>query len=295
MPVSPRIIKGRIKSIKSTRKITKAMELVSAAKMKKAVDKAMSSRPFSAYAYQVLERIVGSGQMNHLHPLLAERPIKTTLLILVTANRGLVGGLTTNLLNFVASSVQDPMFRPEGSQIEAVTVGKKGQGMLARLGIPLVASFETLTDNPTLDDVRPIASLIMNGFLSKKYDRVFVANSDFISAVNQKPHMRQILPVSRTAIATVAGGTSTSDDYTFEPSARAVLDEVIPKIVLTQTYQAIVEARASEQSARMVAMKNASDNAKEIIDDLQSLYNRVRQAKITQEIAEISAGKAALE
>ncbi len=325
MPASTKLIKGRIKSIKSTRKITKAMELVAASKMRKAVSNALATRPFSRHGWDVLTRIVGRGDSN-AHPLLQNREVKKILVILVTTNRGLVGGLNANLLNFVERQLRDPSKlmisrvgdtweqpKNETAEISIATIGKKGEKAMARMNYKIVASFNTVTDTPTFAETRPISKFMIDEFLAGTYDKVVLAYNDFISAVAQKPRLRQILPISsydlEKMIAHLDRGGAPSlfasgegrtleykdgTDYLFEPSEREVLQSILPKLTATQLFQALLEASASEHSARMVAMKNASDAAKDIIDDLQLSFNQVRQAGITAEIAEISSGAAAL-
>lgn len=330
MAVSPRVVKGRIKSIKSTRKITKALELVSAAKMKKAVDRALQSREYARESYEVLKRIIAKGKARALHPLLQERVSHNILMILVSSDRGMVGGLHANLAQYVAKITKDPrslaMSRTgnvwktvdenEKVTLDIATIGKKSEMIASKLSLPVVASFNELSDVVSLDEVRAVTKFVIDQFLTKKYDKVLVVYSDFISVINQKPKVRQLLPVSIVDLEkTIASALNEApmmsrdeqrtlppntekekgDDYIFEPGVKEILEEMVPKIVLTQMYQALLESRSSEHSARMMAMKNASDNAKEIIEDLQTMYNQLRQAKITQEIAEISAGKAALE
>lgn len=325
MATSLRVIRGRIKSIKNTRKITKAMELVAAAKMRKAVSSALSTRPFARYSWDVLSRIVGRGGENE-HPLLTVRDVRKVLVILITPNRGLVGGLIANLLNYTLAQLRDPKklaisrvgdrwhVSPKSNpEIGVVTIGAKGLQAMARLNYTIVASFDGVSDSPTLVEARPIAQFVMEEFLNNHYDKVVVCYSDFVSAVSQKPRVRQLLPVSsydfekmiamighdgKSLFETVekkALEETQGEEYIFEPDKSSLLEAILPKIVTVQLYQALLEGSASEHSSRMVAMKNASDAAKDIIDDLELTSNQVRQAGITREIAEISSGKAALE
>jgi len=327
MPANTRAIKGRIKSIKNTSKITKAMEMVAAAKMRKAVQSALDTRSFSKESWDVLRRIVGRGSDEEIsHSLLDVRSVKNMLVVLVTSNRGLVGGLNSALLRDVIGQMKEPkeMMRnrvgdtwlePELSDahIDVITVGKKGERAVIREGFDVVGSFGAVSDTPEYEEARPIAKMVRDAFVEQKYDKVVIAYNDFISAINQKPRIRQLLPVSSHDIEKMIAQTgrgekplmdavdqkeleySDGSEYVFEPSKQSVLDYVIPKVVNVQVYQALLEAAASEHSARMVAMKSASDAAKDLIDDLQFTFNQLRQAGITAEIAEISAGKAALE
>lgn len=301
------------------------MELVAGAKMRKAVEGALNTRPFSRQSWDTLMRIMGRGG-NQENPLLEVRQVKNVLVILVTSNRGLVGGLNSNLLRSVLVQLKEPhqlmrnrvgdkWLEPvdENANIEIVTVGKKGEHAMNREGYNVVASFGAVSDSPTYSEARPIARLAMNEFVEGKYDKAVICYNDFVSAVNQTPKIRQLLPVSsydiEKMIAEVGRGEKpllegheekelsheNGHEYIFEPNSNEVLTKIIPRLVTTQVYQALLEASASEHSARMVAMKNASDAAADIIDDLQFTFNQLRQAGITSEIAEISAGKAALE
>lgn len=309
MAVSTRIIRRRIKSVGNTRKITKAMELVAAAKMRKSVSAVLGSRPYAGLAWETIKALGGTD--SQMHPLLARREqVKRVLVILITSDRGLCGGFNAQMLKRVTDYA-----RGEGATpVDFITVGKRGQDALARAGANIVASWNGLAAVPTIVDVRPVATLAMQEFLDKKYDKVVLAYTDFISSLRQAPKVRQLLPLVRIAglgaveelaAASAPGQGESSEqpatqhfvmgaEYVFEPSPRAVLHLMLPRLVETQVYQAVLESSASEQSARMLAMRNATDAAGEMIDDLSFTYNQARQAAITREIAEISAGKAAL-
>ncbi len=327
MSASTRTIKGRIKSIGNTRKITKAMEMVSAAKMRKSIEAALNTRPFAQESWAVLRRIIGRGTTDHcMHPLLDVRVVKKLLVIVITSNRGLVGGLNSTLLRECLKNMKHPeqMMRnrvgdtwvpPSGGKadIDVITVGKKGERFISQAGFRVIASFGAMSDTPQYEEVVPIAKLAKELFVKQEYDKVVVCYNDFISAIHQKPRIRQLLPVSSIDMEKMIAQTSregqplleeyeekkveyeAGPDYVYEPSKQEVLNYIVPKLVNMQVYQALLEASACEYSARMVAMKNASDAAHDLITDLKSSFNQVRQAGITREIAEISAGFASLE
>ncbi|MFH2062611.1 MAG: ATP synthase F1 subunit gamma [bacterium] len=303
MPISTRLIRRRIKSVTSTRKITKAMELVAASKMRRAVSSVLASRPYAEAAWRAIRemaRVTDAG----LHPLLSTKPgAGRTLVVVFTSDRGLCGGFNSQLLRklnaFVAAL-------PEGTEVDYVTVGKKGQTAVRRTGGNIVATFTELSNHPTVADLRPIADLATADFTAGKYEAVHLAFTDYVSALVQKPRLSQLLPIARIeglgevseAIRQGQGevpGLAAGQEYLFEPSPREVLDEMLPRLVEAQVYQALLESSASEHSARMLAMRTASDSAGEMIDSLTLTYNQARQAGITAEIAEISSGKAALE
>ncbi len=294
-------IKRRIKSVKNTKKITKAMELVSASKMKRAINNALSSRVYASYSWEVLKSLalfVGENS----HPLLTEREEGKTLIIFITSNRGLCGGYNSQVTKKVISTLR----QAEGEQtvVEFISVGKKGEGALRRIGQTIVASFNELPDSPTLSDVYPIANLVIDMYKQGGYKQIRVAYTDFVSALSQVPHVRTILPVSKTAIqseieeaqdsVTPSTINQTPVDYKFEPDYDTLMSIIVEKIARMRVYQMILESSASEHSARMIAMKNASDAAGEMIDDLTLAFNKARQAGITQEISEISAGMASV-
>ncbi len=285
MPLATKAIKRRISSVKSTRKITKAMELVAASKMRRAVEAAVASRPYSSHAWEMLTRMLRATAERAAHPLLESREEGKTLVIVVTSNRGLCGGLNSNILrrtNELIATLESPDF---------VSVGKKGDRALSKRGSNLVASFVDIGDTPTYLSIAPIARIATEGFINGTYNKVVMVYSEFISAIAQKPTVRQILPLAVQEQQAVA---NSSEEFLFEPSADAVLETMIPRLVEVQLYQGMLEAAASEHSARMVAMRNATDAAKDMLDDLVFSWNRARQAAITKEIAEISSGMTAL-
>ncbi len=294
-------IKRRIKSVKNTKKITKAMELVSASKMKRAVTATLASRPYAQASWEILESLSQSGGESE-HALLKKREVKNVLVVLITSNRGLCGAYNAQIIRAVMKMIKEN----DGKQISFVAVGKKGEAALRRLGQNIVASFTELPDNATFRDVLPIGNLIMADYANGTYDKVYIAYTDFISALVSKPAIRPILPVSiseveksvetlgENAESNVNGQKSNATSYTFEPGYDALMSKLVEKIARSQVYQMILESSASEQSSRMMAMKNASEAAGEMIDDLTLAFNKARQAAITKEISEISAGMASV-
>ena len=287
MPVSTRVIRRRIKSVTNTRKITSAMELVAAAKMRKATAAALSSRPYAGGAWDAV-RAVTRAAAPDVHPLLrrhAGSPAPA-LVVLFTSDRGLCGGYNARALK---------AFFDRNAQLavaDVVTIGRRGEQALIRAGLAPVASFHDLGDRPSPTSVRPLARFAINGFVSEKYSRVLVVSTHYKSALTQLPYVTELLPLHEENSAEEKHGAS--PEYLFEPSPREVLDLVLPRIVESQLYQALLEATASEHAARMLAMRSASDAAADMIDDLSLTYNQSRQAGITREIAEISSGAAAL-
>lgn len=302
MPVSTRVIKQRIRSVKNTKKITKAMELVAASKMRKATSAVTGTRPFSRLAWETV-RMVGGHVDTSLHPLLTPRTgAERTLYIVFTSDRGLCGGYNARVLK---ESFVDMERREKGS-FDVVTIGRRAEVAMKRAGIATTASFVNVTNNPTFKEIQPVAQFAIEEFKKGSYARVLVVYTDFVSALSQKPTLFTLLPLAPEGIEGL-GETGTEDrssistphnlpptTYTFEPSPSRVLDAMLPRMTETMIWQTLLEAAASEHSARMMAMRSASDAATDMIDDLTLNFNQARQAGITQEIAEISSGAAAL-
>jgi F-type H+-transporting ATPase subunit gamma len=291
-------IKQRIKSTKNTRKITKAMELVSAAKMKKAVNATLQSRIYAGFAWNILQSLKNSGEDN-VHPMLKERNGNKTLVLLITSNGGLCGSYNTQVIKKIINLVK----KEGGGSMDFAVVGKKGETALRRLGQNIVSSFTELPDIVNLRDTLPVSQFVFESFKKEEYDKVLIAYTDYVSALTQIPQLKKLLPISKEELEEVledmVGDTppptsvkNDSTDYTFEPGYQILIPPLIEKVSRMQIYQMILESRASEHSARMVAMKNAKEAAGEIIDDLTVTFNKARQASITQEISEISAGMA---
>lgn len=292
-----RDIRRRIKSVGSTQKITKAMELVAASKMRRAVQQALATRAYAKAAWDILTNVSISTD-HELHPLLTERPVKRTALIVVTSDRGLAGGLNANVVRKTLEAVKS-----EGKEVDVISLGSKGADGLRRAGANLVAAFQNPHAHPTISDLAPIVKIAVDDFTAAKYDKVLVAYTDFVSTLNQKARVRQVLPIRKEELKQVLDDVSPDlgeakpfiNPYLFEPSPDAVLEKMLRNLVESQIYQVVLESLASEHAARMVAMRNANEAAEELIEDLNLTYNQARQAGITREIAEISAGRAALE
>lgn len=321
MPVNTKAIKRRIKSVGNTKKITKAMEMVAAAKMRKATEAAVNTRTYATLAWDLLIKL-SKGQREKL-PLLKTRKVERLLVILMTSNRGLCGSFNSNIIRKTAEQLKNPqnisqqrtkngvLKASEHVDIDVIGVGKKGSDFAKKLGINLIASYSEFSDTPELGDILPISRMVIEAYEKKQYDKVVVAYTDYKSAIIQVAKLRQVLPISehdleKMIIGLEKDGVENSngvieqpnndvDDYFFEPSTTEVLKVILPRLVETQIYQATLESAASEHSARMMAMRNASDAAQDMIKELNLTFNKARQAGITQEIAEIAGGAAALE
>lgn len=299
---STKALKNRIRSVKNTKKITKAMELVAASKMKRAVSRALSSRLYAGYSWELLtslsERLDGV-----THPFFEEKKEGKTLLVLITANGGLCGAYNAQAIKKALSFLREK----DKNTIDIVTVGKKGDGAMRRVGQNVVASFTEIPDNNiSLSDIVPLSKLIVDEYKNGMYKNIFVIYTDFVSALTQKAMERQLLPVSRVELKEMIESVGEEKDskeikelkkdipYVFDGDPSVIIEFLAEKLVMMQIYQMILESSASEQSSRMMAMKNASEAAGEMIDDLTLVFNKARQAGITQEISEISAGMASI-
>ena len=277
---SQRDIRRRIGSVKNIKQITRAMQFVAASKLKRAQDATLASRPYSEKLDEVLADLAAvlGGED---HPLLAERVGGKRLIVLITTDRPLAGPLNTNIVRFVARDIID-----NPGDLAVITVGRKGRDAMRRAGVPLEAHFATFGDRPSFADVLPLARLVTDDFLGGAYDRVDIVYSHWVSTLVQRPTSLTILPVQPAEDTEGIPG----NQFIFEPSASAVLEQLLPRYVATRLFQAVLEAKASEESSRMVAMKNATENAEELIEDLTLSYNKVRQANITREMIEIASG-----
>ena len=297
-------IKRRIKSVKSTKKITKAMELVAASKMKRAVASTLASSLYAEYSWEILQSI-GKNVDEITHPLFIERPVSNILLILITSNRGLCGAYNSQVIKKTLT-----LLRQEQGKIDMITVGRKGDVAMRRLGKKVLATFTELPTNISLADVLPISKLAIQQYTAGSYDKVLVAYTDYVSGMVQTPNIKQILPISKTELKELIDELAENKppshlevkppsgmgkiDYLIEGNKDALLGSLAEKLCRMQIYQMLLESNASEQSSRMVAMKNASEAAGEMIDDLTLVFNKARQSNITQEISEISAGMTAV-
>jgi F-type H+-transporting ATPase subunit gamma len=287
-----REVRRRIASVTNIAQITRAMQMVAASRMKRAQDAILGARPYSDELRAALARVVAAVDAE-VDPLLARRPVRKVGLVMVTTDRGLVGSLNANAVRAVLRHVaEEATIDGEQVEISAVTVGRKGRDALRRAGVPIVAHFAQLGDRPSFADVTPIARLVTRDFLAGTYDRIEIAYSTFINTLSQHPVIRTVLPVERPSMGDPE--TETNDEYLFEPSPEAVLSRLLPHFVAIDIYRAVLENRASEQSAQMVAMRSATDNANELIGDLTLVYNKTRQANITREMTEIASGAEAL-
>jgi F-type H+-transporting ATPase subunit gamma len=305
-----RDLRRKMKAIKSTRQVTKAMELVSASKMRKAVQNAQILRRYALTAWTILRRVAHVQRGSH--PFLMNRPLKRILCILITSDRGLCGSLNTHILRTASQYVQSVSSLGSDVQTDFIAVGKKGHQFLGRSGASVIAAFPAYSNRPSFRDVLPVSKMVIDAFIEGKYDRVVLVYSDFISALIQEPVVKVLLPFSESELQSMVQSMLPSrrmnkeeqialdaplpkTEYLFEPSPAEVLNRILPQLTELQIYQAILENAASEHSARMVAMRNASDNASDIIQDLTLTYNQTRQSIITAELAELSASKAALD
>lgn len=282
---SARDIQRRIRSIKNIGKVTRAMEAVSASKMRRAQQATLRSRAYAAKAAEVMAHLKAQpGASDMLHPLLQERPAGKPAVVMITPDRGLTGGL---VLNIIRTSVREAQAQV-GSDVQWVAMGKKGRDFLARHA-QLVAEFTPVPDNPGVLDITPLVRLVIDGFLGDEFSSVHLGYADFISVSKQKPVLVPLLPVHIPEDL-----PPMKSEFDFEPSPEAVLDEILPRLVELQVYQALLEAQASEHSARMVAMRNATDAAGELVGELTLSYNKARQTAITAEILDIAGGAEAL-
>jgi F-type H+-transporting ATPase subunit gamma len=284
---SPREIRRRIRSVRNISQITRAMEMVSASKMRRAQQRVTASRPYSDRLQGVIADLAAL-QLDlediRQFPLLQHREIKNVGVIVVTPDKGLTGPLNSNILRRASRFI----LHESNAPVRVIATGKKARDFMLRTKQDLVAEFTNLGDNVSLDDIRPIAQVAVDDFITGRVDAVFVVYARFINTLLQSPDLKQILPIVRPE------GAGVYRDYLFEPSPAIVLESLLPRFVEIQIYQAMLEAIASEHSARMVAMRSASDNAKDLVSDLTLSYNKARQAQITREVSEIAAGAAAL-
>jgi F-type H+-transporting ATPase subunit gamma len=296
-------IRGRIGSVRNIAQITRAMEMVAASRMKRAQDAILAARPYSDELTSALRRVAGAmGVTEDTDPLLARRPVRRIGLIVITTDRGLAGSLNANavraVLRWIGQRLEGRAPSPDAEaetdriEVEAITVGRKGRDALRRAGIPIAAHFPGLGDRPSFGDVTPLARIVTEDFVAGKYDEIAIAYSTFVTTLSQKPEIQRVLPVVQPEME--AEEERTNDEYLFEPSPEEVLNRLLPHYVAVNIYRAVLENNASEQSARMIAMRNSTDNANELIEDLTLVYNKTRQATITREMIEIASGAEAL-
>ena len=284
-------IRTKIKSVQNTRKITKAMEMVAASKMRKAQDRMRTARPYAEKIRNVAAHI-SQANPEYRHPYLVARDtVKRIGIIVITTDKGLCGGLNTNILRLAMNKMKE--WEAEGEEIEVCAIGNKGLGFMQRLGANIVSNVIGLGDKPAMEKMIGAVKIMLDGYTLDRFDRVMIFNTRFINTMKQEPTMEQLLPLSSEALGAQSAQQG-NWDYIYEPDAKVVLEQVLTRYIEALIYQAVTENMASEQSARMVAMKAASDNAATVIDELTLIYNKTRQAGITKELSEIVAGAAAV-
>ena len=285
-------IRGKIKSVENTKKITKAMEMVAASKMRKAQDRMRAARPYSEKIRNIAANLA-TANPEYTQPFLAEEQkdtAKAVGFVIVTTDKGLCGGMNTNILRMVTAKTRE--LETAGNKIAAVAIGNKGLGFLNRVGIPVVAQVTQIGDTPHLEKLIGPVKVMLEKFQNGEIDAVYLCYTKFINTMKQEPVVEQLLPLP--AAKTQADAGNHNWDYIYEPDAATVIDELLERYVEALVYQSVAENLASEQSARMVAMKSASDNAGNVIGELKLIYNKTRQAAITKELSEIVAGAAAV-
>lgn len=280
-------IRRKIKSVKSTQKITNAMQMVAASKMRRTQEKMAATRPYAKAIRKVIGHIA-MGTLEYRHPYLVEREVKRVGYVVVTTDRGLCGGLNTNLFKKVVGDLRQ--FRQQGVEVDMALIGTKGAAFFSRLGAKIVAQVSGLGDAPALKDVIGNVAVLRKAYDEGRVDRIVLVYNEFVNTMKQEPKLEQLLPLPKCNESDLRHRW----DYLYEPDPKVLLDGLLVRYLESQVYQAIVENLACEMSARMVAMKAATENATSLINDLQLAYNKARQASITQELSEIVAGAAAV-
>jgi F-type H+-transporting ATPase subunit gamma len=292
---SAREMRLRIKSVKNISQVTRALETVSASKVRKAINAVMATRSYATKAWQVLRHVAEQPGRDSLHPLLAQRKaINNALVVVITGDRGLAGAYNSNVIRFVAQR-----FDANPAPVRYIAVGRKGRDLLMRRGKKVVADFSNLPAAPSFMDVSAIGRMAVEEFNSGAVDEVYLVYTDFISMSRQVATVKKLLPLELEGEGLVEdfehkASSGPTAAYEYEPDMRVILDEIIPRFTALQVYQAVLESQASEHAARMIAMRNATDNAKELIGALQLAYNKVRQQGITNDILDIVGGAEAL-
>ncbi len=295
MPIQTKTIKKRIQSVKSIKKITGAMEMVSSYKMKRATKQALDTRAYAKIALELLVNIRREKEASH--PLLEDREVKKILVIVFASNKGLCGSYNSSVFKKVDEFVKTH----SEAEINFITIGKKAEKKIKQNYDKYIASFTDISEKPSIEQVFPFSRLAINGFIDKSYDQVSLIYTDFVSSVKYEVMARKLLPVSEKALYELIDRIEKNENEKtiqnrslavclFEPDTNSVLNEILPHLVEIQLYQSLLEANASEHSSRMITMKNASENASDMIDDLTFSFNKARQASITQEILEIASG-----
>jgi F-type H+-transporting ATPase subunit gamma len=291
---SAREMRLRIRSVKNISQVTRALQAVSASKVRKAIAALMGTRPYATKAWQVLTHVAAQPGRDTLHPLLTARTnIKKTLVLVVSGDRGLAGAYNTNLIRFVLRK-----FNNYSTPVSYIAVGRKGRDLLIRRRLNVIADFSNLPAAPAFSDVSAIGRLAVDEFLSGNADEVYLVYTDFVNMVRQDPTVKKLLPLEveteQDRVENFENTRRVPAAYQYEPAEREILDEIVPRFSALQVYQAILESLASEHAARMVAMRNATDNALELVSALQLQYNKVRQQTITSDMLDIAGGAEAL-
>lgn len=282
-------IRSKIASIKNTQKITRAMEMVAASKMRKTQERMRASKPYANKIYDVVKHIARANS-EYRHAFMTRREIKRIGMIVVTSDRGLCGGLNANLLREAVSTMRP--WHAEGKEVDLCVIGRKGQAFFKRVGGRVIASIDHLSDTPAVNDLIGAVKVMLDAFYQGEIDALHVVSNVFINTMTQKPTVKQLLPLPMDEEDSKSLGHHW--DYIYEPDAKELLDELLERYIELQVYQAVVENIACEQAAKMIAMKSATDNAGDLIKEFQLAYNKARQAAITQELAEIVGGAAAI-
>jgi F-type H+-transporting ATPase subunit gamma len=280
-------IRGKIKSVENTKKITKAMEMVAASKMRKAQDRMRAARPYSDKVRNIAANL-GQAHPEYTHPFMQLNEAKAVGMIVVSTDKGLCGGLNTNVLRAATAKLRE--VQSAGHSVQAVAIGTKGLGFLNRIGVPVVSQVTQLGDRPHLEKLIGPVKTLLDAYSEGKINAVYLCYTKFVNTMRQEPVVEQLLPLSKLEADKGQYGW----DYLYEPDAQSVIDDLLVRYVEALVYQAVAENMASEQSARMVAMKAATDNAGNVISELKLVYNKTRQAAITKELSEIVAGAAAV-
>jgi F-type H+-transporting ATPase subunit gamma len=282
-------IRSKISSINKTRKITRAMEMVAASKMRKTQERMRASKPYANKIYDVVKHIARANS-EYRHPFMTEREIKRMGIIVVTTDRGLCGGLNANLLREAIRNIRN--WKEQGNEVDIAVIGRKGQAFFKRVGGNILGSVEHLGDTPGINEFIGIVKIMIDAYYNGTIDSLHIIYNEFVNTMTQKPLVKQLLPLPKSDEDTSTMGHHW--DYIYEPDAKDLLDDLLERYIELQVYQAVVENVACEQAAKMIAMKSATDNAGDLIKEFQLAYNKARQAAITQELAEIVGGAAAL-
>ncbi|MDE2817574.1 MAG: ATP synthase F1 subunit gamma [Chloroflexota bacterium] len=288
---SIRQLRRRIRGVQNTRQITRAMELVASSRLRRAQERVLASRPYAERIRAVISNLAAVSGAQELHPLLQVRPVSHAALILFTTSRGLCGSLNSNMVRAVVRFILD-----RGVSVDIIAVGTKGPTLLRSVGLSgsVAAQYQDLGNYPNVADILPISRSTIEGFTTARYDEVYVGYSQFVNLMRQEPTLLRILPIAPEELESSEASAYHQVDYIYEPDPDAVLSNLLPRFIEAQVYRALLESIASEHSARMIAMRNATENAEEILQDLTLTYNKVRQTAITNEVIEIATAAKAI-